>query len=80
MAYYCVGDGWCFSCGGFAGHVKLLFFNGTALEPVPPVTQTAMDKSTRGVELESLDDLNAHRIAAWMTQVASVPGLGGKTR
>ena len=23
MAWYGVGDGWCFSCGGFAGHVKL---------------------------------------------------------
>ena len=22
MAWYGVGDGWCFSCGGFAGHVK----------------------------------------------------------
>jgi hypothetical protein len=38
MAYYGVGDGWCFSCGGFAGHVKLMFINGAALEPVPPVT------------------------------------------
>jgi hypothetical protein len=25
MAWYGVGDGWCFSCGGFAGHVKLTF-------------------------------------------------------
>lgn len=25
MSYYGVGDGWCFSCGGFAGHVKLMF-------------------------------------------------------
>ncbi|MBP2217015.1 DUF1801 domain-containing protein [Arthrobacter sp. CAN_C5] len=32
MAYYGVGDGWCFSCGGFAGHVKLMFINGAALE------------------------------------------------
>lgn len=24
MAWYGVGDGWCFSCGGFAGHVKLI--------------------------------------------------------
>ena len=23
MAFYGVGDGWCFSCGGFAGHVKI---------------------------------------------------------
>ena len=38
MSYYGVGDGWCFSCGGFAGHVKLMFVNGAALEPVPPVT------------------------------------------
>lgn len=35
MAWY--GFGWCFSCGGFAGHVKLTFGRGTALTPVPPV-------------------------------------------
>ena len=29
MAWYGVGDGWCFSCGGFAGHVKLTFGRGT---------------------------------------------------
>ena len=80
MAYYGVGDGWCFSCGGFAGHVKLMFINGVALEPVPPVTPVGMGKSTRGVELESVDDLDEYPIAAWMTQVASVPGIGGKKR
>ena len=37
MAWYGVGDGWCFSCGGFAGHVKLTFGRGTSLTPVPPV-------------------------------------------
>ncbi|TFC25178.1 DUF1801 domain-containing protein [Cryobacterium sp. TMT1-3] len=80
MAYYGVGDGWCFSCGGFAGHIKLMFINGTALEPVPPVTPVGMGKSTRGVELESLGDLDEGQIAAWMTQVVSVPGIGGKKR
>jgi hypothetical protein len=80
MAYYGVGDGWCFSCGGFAGHVKLMFINGAALDPVPPVTPVGMGKSTRGVELESVDDLDEHQIAAWMTEVASVPGIGGKKR
>jgi hypothetical protein len=80
MSYYGVGDGWCFSCGGFAGHVKLMFINGAALEPVPPVTPVGMGKSTRGVELESLDDLDERQIAAWMSQVASVPGVGGKRR
>ena len=80
MSYYGVGDGWCFSCGGFAGHVKLMFVNGVALEPVPPVTPVGMGKSTRGVELESVDDLDERQIAAWMIQVASVPGVGGKKR
>ena len=80
MAYYGVGDGWCFSCGGFARHVKLMFINGAALEPVPPVTPVGMGKSTRGVEIESVDDIDARQIAAWMIQVASVPGVGGKRR
>jgi len=80
MSYYGVGDGWCFSCGGFAGHVKLMFINGAALEPVPPVTPVGMGKSTRGVELESVDDIDAGQLAAWMKQVSSVPGVGGKKR
>jgi hypothetical protein len=78
MSYYGVGDGWCFSCGGFVGHVKLMFINGAALDPVPPVTPVGMGKSTRGVELGSVDDLDERQIAAWMKQVASVPGVGGR--
>ena len=80
MAYYGVGDGWCFSSGGFEGHVKLMFINGAALEPVPPVTPEGMGKSTRGVVLESVDDNDERQIAAWMKQVAAVPGVGGKKR
>ncbi len=80
MSYYGVGDGWCFCCGGFADHVKLMFVNGTALKPVPPVTPVAMGKATRGVELKSADDLDERQIAAWMKQVAAVPGVGGKKR
>jgi hypothetical protein len=80
MSYYGVGDGWCFCCGGFADHVKLMFVNGAALKPVPPVTPVAMGKATRGVELKSVDDLDERQVAAWMKQVAAVPGVGGKKR
>lgn len=80
MAYYGIGNGWCFSCGGFGGHVKLMFIGGAALKPVPPVTPVAMGKATRGVELKSLDDLDERQVAGWMRQVASVPGVGGKKR
>ena len=80
MSYYGVGDGWCFCCGGFAKHVKLMFINGVTLTPVPPVTPVAMGKSTRGVELESVADLDERQVAAWMKQVAAVPGVGRKKR
>jgi hypothetical protein len=76
MAYYGVGDGWCFSCGAFAGHVKLMFVNGVTLDPVPPVTPVAMGKSTRGVELASVDDIDEARIVAWMQQITAAPGVG----
>ena len=78
MSYYGVGNGWCFCCGGFGDHVKLMFINGAALKPVPSVTPVAMGKSTRGVELKSVDDLDERQIAAWMIQVAAVPGVGRK--
>jgi hypothetical protein len=39
-----------------------------------------MGKATRGVELESVGDLDERQVALWMEQVTSVPGLGGKRR
>ena len=78
MSYYGVGDGWCFCCGGFSGHVKLMFINGAALKPVPPVTPVAMGNSTRGVELGSVNQLDEKQISEWMRQVAAVPGVGRK--
>ncbi len=76
MAYYGVGDGWCFACGGFAGHVKLAFMHGTSLDPVPPVTPIGMGKQTRTVDLVLLEDLDEHQVASWMRQVAAMPGFG----
>lgn len=80
MAWYGVGDGWCFSCGGFAGHVKLTFGRGTSLTPVPPVTPIGMGKDSRGVNLESMEDLDERQAASWMKQATAIPGFGGKKR
>ena len=76
MAWYGVGDGWCFSCGGFEGHVKLTFGRGTSLAPRPPVTPIGMGKDSRGIDLESLDDIDERQIADWMRQAAALPGFG----
>lgn len=80
MAWYGVGDGWCFCCGGFAGHVKLTFGRGTSLDPVPPVTPIGMGKDSRGVDLASVDDLDEAQAASWMQQATAMPGFGGKKR
>lgn len=80
MAYYGVDGGWCFSSGAFVGHVKLMFIQGTEIKPEPPVTPIGMGKSTRGVELVSLDDFDERQLASWMKQAATMPFVGGKKR
>jgi hypothetical protein len=80
MAYYGVDGGWCFSSGGFVGHVKLMFIRGTELAPEPPVTPIGMGKATRGVEPASVDDLDERQAASWMKQAAAMPFFGGKKR
>jgi len=80
MAYYGTGGGWCFSSGAFAGHLKLMFIRGTELEPEPPVTPVGMGKSTRGVELASVDDLDERLAASWMRQAAAKPFFGATKR
>ena len=78
MAWYGVGDGWCFCCGGFAGHVKLTFGRGTSLDPEPPTTPIGMGKQSRGVDIASVGDLDKRQVATWMKQAAALPGFGGK--
>jgi hypothetical protein len=80
MAYYGVRGGWCFSSGAFVGHLKLMFIRGTELEPEPPVAPVGMGKSTRGVELASVDDLDERLAASWMKQAATMPFFGRKKR
>ena len=80
MAWYGVGDGWCFSCGGFEGHVKLAFGRGTSLTPQPPVTPIGMGKDTRSVDLQSVDEIDERQLASWMEQAAAMPGFGGRKR
>jgi hypothetical protein len=76
MAYYGVDGGWCFCSGAFVGHVKLMFIRGTEIKPEP----IGMGKSTRGVELASVDNFDERQLASWMNQAATMPFVGGKKR
>jgi hypothetical protein len=80
MAYYGVDGSWCFACGAFVGHVKLMFIRGTDLKPEPPVTPVAMGKATRGVEPKILADLDEKQVVAWMKQAATMPFVGAAAK
>jgi hypothetical protein len=57
-----------------------MFIRGTEIKPEPPVTPIGMGKSTRGVELASMDDLDSRQLGLWMEQAGSMPFFGGKRR
>jgi hypothetical protein len=75
IAYYGVPAGWCFTCGAFVGHQKLMFIRGTELQPEPPVAPVGMGKATRGVELTSVNELDEDQVLLWMAQAAKKPFL-----
>lgn len=66
------GDGWFLSYHCFAKYIKLTFFRGTALDPVPPVaSKTAETRYFHIYEGEALDEA---LLAGWIRQAASLPG------
>jgi hypothetical protein len=76
ISWYGVGDGWCFACGGFEGHVKVAFGRGTSLAPEPPATPIGMGKATRAVEIAAIDEIDEDQLVSWMRQAAALPGFG----
>lgn len=67
------GRGWFASFHVFARCVKLTFFNGVALEPLPP-GGTEKSKESRWIDIHEADVLDEKRLAAWVKQAAAKPG------
>jgi hypothetical protein len=65
-------SGWFLSFHVFAHYVKVTFFSGLSLEPVPP-GGTAKSGSARWIDLRE-GDLDENEMRAWVKQAASVPG------
>ena len=64
------GRGWFLSFHVFAGAVKVTFFRGTSLRPVPP---GGTAKEARWIDVHE-DDLDEAQMAAWVKQAAALPG------
>jgi hypothetical protein len=67
------GQGWFLSFHVFTRYVKVTFFRGTSLDPVPP-GGTARSKDARWIDIHEDDDLDEARMAAWVKQAAALPG------
>ena len=66
------GDGWFLSYHCFAKYIKLTFFRGTALDPVPPVASKTAQ--TRYFHIHEGEELDEALLAGWIRQAASLPG------
>jgi hypothetical protein len=66
------GQGWFVSFHTFTNYVKVTFFQGTSLRPVPAGGKA---KEARWIDIHE-DDLDEAQMAKWIRQAAALPGWG----
>ncbi|WP_313192234.1 DUF1801 domain-containing protein [Shinella zoogloeoides] len=66
------GDGWFLSYHCFAKYIKLSFFRGTSLDPVPPVASRTAE--TRYLHIHEGEALDEDLLAGWIRQASRLPG------
>jgi hypothetical protein len=67
------GQGWFLSFHTFTRYVKVAFFRGMSLRPLPPGESKSRD--TRYIDLHEGDQLDETQIAIWVRQAAALPGF-----
>lgn len=73
--FYGVGDGWFLSFHAMTKYLKVTFFEGASLTPVPP--EPSKNEHVRYVHLRDGEPLDEAQLAAWVRQAAALPGWGG---
>ena len=68
------GEGWFLSYHVFTRYVKVTFFKGASLQPVPP--GAGKDKDSRWIDIYE-DGLDEGQLATWVRQAAAMPGWRG---
>lgn len=65
------GEGWLLSFHCFAKYIKVAFFLGLSLKPVPPVESKSQD--TRYFHIHEDEPLDEAQFAAWVKQASQLP-------
>ena len=66
------GQGWFLAFHVFTRYVKVTFFCGTSLRPVPP--GPSKDKNTRYFDIHEDTGLDEAQFTRWVKQAAALPG------
>ena len=66
------GQGWFLGFHCLTKYIKVSFFRGTSLRPVPPGEST--QKEVRYLNIHEDDQLDERLVASWIRQAAELPG------
>ena len=66
------GQGWFLSYHCFTKYIKVAFFRGAALRPLPP--GKSRQKEVRYLDIHEDDQLDEAQFAAWVKQASQLPG------
>lgn len=72
--YGMAGQGWFLNFHCFAEYVKVAFFNGTSLDPLPP--GKSKDENVRYLDIYEDEQFDEEQFAAWVKQASQLPGWG----
>jgi hypothetical protein len=68
------GQGWFLNFHCFTKYVKVAFFRGASLSPLPP--GESKDKDVRYLDIHEGDELDEAQLADWVKQASELPGWG----
>ena len=68
------GQGWFLNFHCFTKYVKVAFFRGASLRPVPP--GESKDEDTRYLDIHEDDELDEAQFTEWINQASQLPGWG----
>jgi hypothetical protein len=66
------GQGWFVSFHCFTRYVKVTFFSGASLSPLPP--GESKSKDVRYLDIHEGDELDQELLATWIRQASELPG------
>ena len=67
------GQGWFMTFHVFAHYVKVTFFSGMSLRPIPP-GGTVKSKDARWIDIRESGEFDDRQMAVWVKQAAALPG------